>query len=155
MSAWLRFIEYMDVGNTNGWRLDDVISAREILETVSSKFSVVPADPNYSGEVAARWRYLDGGGEIGIISSVTEPFCSGCTRARLSAEGVVYTCLFATGGHDLRAPLRGGESDAALAARIESLWKRRSDRYSEIRTEKTDLLPSRRSQKVEMSYIGG
>ena len=151
----LRFIEFMDVGNTNGWRLDDVISAREILETVSSRFPVTSADPNYSGEVAARWRYDDGGGEIGIISSVSQPFCHGCTRARLSAEGVIYTCLFATGGLDLRAPIRGGETDAALAARIGSLWKGRTDRYSEIRTEQTRSHPAEQRQKVEMSYIGG
>lgn len=152
-SAILRFIEFMDVGNSNGWKLDDVISAREIVDTISAKHPLEPVDPNYAGEVAARWRYTDGSGEIGVISSVTEPFCGGCTRARLSAEGSIYTCLFATSGHDLRAPLRAGESDADLLARIGALWGRRADRYSEVRTEQTAEL--RASRKVEMSYIGG
>lgn len=152
----LRFIEFMDVGSTNGWRLDDVVSAGEIVETIGAQYPLEPAEPNYHGEVAARWRYVDGKGEIGVISSVTQPFCGGCTRARLSAEGVLYTCLFASDGHDLRAPLRAGESDGELAARIGGVWRGRSDRYSEARTKQTRALTSPRTRrKVEMSYIGG
>ena len=153
----LRFIEFMDVGSTNGWRLDDVISAGEIVEIIGAHYPLVPAEPNYTGEVASRWRYVDGQGEIGVISSVTQPFCSDCTRARLSAEGVLYTCLFATSGHDLRAPLREGETNQELRARLGRLWGVRNDRYSEIRTEHTRSLTPRkgRRRKVEMSYIGG
>jgi cyclic pyranopterin phosphate synthase len=146
----LRFIEYMDVGHTNGWRLDDVVPAGQIIAAVNARFPLEPADPNYRGEVAQRWRYRDGAGEIGVIASVTQPFCGDCTRARLSAEGSLYTCLFATAGTDLRAPLRAGASDEELAAIIRGVWERRSDRYSEIRSEATVALP-----KVEMSYIGG
>lgn len=146
----LRYIEYMDVGTTNGWRLDDVVPAAEIAETIDTELPIEPASPNYPGEVASRWRYRDGGGEIGIISSVTQPFCRGCTRARLSAEGSLYTCLFATHGHDLRRLLRGGASDEYIAEVINTIWSRRADRYSELRTSQTVGLP-----KVEMSYIGG
>ena len=146
----LRFIEYMDVGHSNGWRLDDVVPAREIRERIHARYPVEPVDPDYHGEVAQRWRYLDGAGEIGIISSVSQPFCSTCTRARLSAEGMLYTCLFATSGTDLRQLLRSGASDDELAAAIAGVWRRRTDRYSEIRSEATLPLP-----KVEMSYIGG
>ena len=146
----LRFIEYMDVGHTNGWRLDDVVSAKEILATISEEFPLEPVDPAYRGEVAKRWRYADGAGEIGVIASVTQPFCGDCTRARISAEGQLYTCLFAVRGHDLRALVRGGASDDELAAAIEAIWSRRTDRYSELRTAKTADLP-----KIEMSYIGG
>jgi cyclic pyranopterin phosphate synthase len=146
----LRFIEYMDVGATNGWRLDDVVSVREIVETVGAAFPLEPLDPNYRGEVARRWRYVDGGGEIGVIASVTKPFCGDCTRARLSAEGSLYTCLFARNGTDLRAPLRGGATDDELAELIARVWQARADRYSEIRSEATLGMP-----KVEMSYIGG
>jgi cyclic pyranopterin phosphate synthase len=146
----LRFIEYMDVGHTNGWRLDDVVSAAEIVRTIDAEFPLEPVEPNYRGEVARRWRYRDGAGEIGVIASVTEPFCGDCTRARLSAEGRLYTCLFAVRGHDLRALLRGGASDDELAAAVHRLWGARTDRYSEIRSERTRELP-----KVEMSYIGG
>jgi cyclic pyranopterin phosphate synthase len=146
----VRFIEYMDVGTTNGWRMDDVVAAQEIVDRISAEMPLVPLDPNYKGEVADRWRYADGVGEIGVISSVTQPFCSTCTRARLSAEGSLYTCLFAAKGHDLRALLRGGASDEDLAGRIASIWRRRSDRYSEIRSEETIHKP-----KVEMSFIGG
>lgn len=146
----VRFIEYMDVGTTNGWRLDDVVPAAEIAETIDTELPIEPASPNYPGEVASRWRYRDGGGEIGIISSVTQPFCRGCTRARLSAEGSLYTCLFATHGHDLRRLLRGGASDEYIAEVINTIWSRRADRYSELRTSQTVGLP-----KVEMSYIGG
>ena len=146
----LRFIEYMDVGHTNGWRLDDVVSAEEILERIGDEFPLEPVEPSYRGEVAKRWRYLDGQGEIGVIASVTQPFCGDCTRARLSAEGQLYTCLFAVRGHDLRALVRSTADDAELEAAIAAVWSRRTDRYSELRTEKTADLP-----KIEMSYIGG
>ena len=150
----VRFIEFMDVGNTNGWRLDDVMGAREIAEAIGARFPIAPVQPNYRGEVAKRWRYVDGAGEVGIISSVTRPFCGGCTRARLSAEGKVYTCLFASAGTDFRAILREGISDEALTQRVAALWGRRDDRYSEIRTFETDKIASL-GPKVEMSYIGG
>jgi cyclic pyranopterin phosphate synthase len=146
----LRFIEYMDVGHTNGWRMDDVVSARAIVDAISAQMPLEPADPNYTGEVAERWRYRDGAGEIGVIASVTQAFCRDCTRARVSTEGKLYTCLFATAGHDLRALLRGGASDAEIHARIGAIWGARSDRYSEIRSAETARL-----QKIEMSYIGG
>jgi cyclic pyranopterin phosphate synthase len=146
----LRFIEYMDVGHTNGWRMDDVVSAREIIERIGQVLPLEPADPNYRGEVAERWRYRDGGGEIGIIASVTQAFCRDCTRMRVSTEGKLYTCLFATDGHDLRALLRGGAPDAEIVREIGTIWSGRSDRYSEIRTAATAKL-----QKIEMSYIGG
>jgi GTP 3',8-cyclase len=146
----VRFIEYMDVGHTNGWRMDEVVTADEIIGAISSEYPLEPADPNYRGEVAGRYRYLDGSGEIGIIASVTRSFCANCTRARLSADGSLYTCLFATSGHDLRARLRGGASDEELAGAIADVWSRRSDRYSDVRSERTTALP-----KVEMSFIGG
>jgi cyclic pyranopterin phosphate synthase len=146
----LRFIEYMDVGHSNGWRLDDVVPAAEILATIQQEFPLEPVDPNYRGEVANRYRYRDGAGEVGIIASVTQPFCGACTRARLSADGMLYTCLFAVKGHDLKSLLRAGASDADLAAVIEKVWLRRTDRYSEIRSSETAGLP-----KIEMSYIGG
>jgi cyclic pyranopterin phosphate synthase len=145
----LRFIEYMDVGNTNGWRMEEVVPAREIAERIGAHWPIEPLQPNYFGEVAERWRYLDGAGEIGIVSSVTQPFCGSCTRARLSADGKLYLCLFAGTGHDLRGLLRGGAGDEALAAAIRSHWHGRDDRYSEIRAEATP------SSKVEMSHIGG
>jgi cyclic pyranopterin phosphate synthase len=145
----LRFIEYMDVGNTNGWRMTDVVSAREIAERINEHWPIEPLNPNYFGEVAERWRYLDGAGEIGIISSVTQPFCGSCTRARLSADGKLYLCLFAGTGHDLRALLRGGADDETITAAIRSHWRSRDDRYSEIRSEATP------GTKVEMSHIGG
>ena len=146
----LRFIEYMDVGATNGWRLDDVVSAAEILATVDAVFPLEPVEAAYRGEVARRYRYRDGAGEIGIIASVTQPFCGDCTRARISAEGRLYTCLFATRGHDLRALLRAGAPDREIGEAISAIWTRRADRYSEIRSERTTDLP-----RVEMSYIGG
>lgn len=146
----LRFIEFMDVGNTNGWRMDDVVSAAEILDLIGSRFPLEMAPPNYPGEVARRWRHRDGGGEIGVISSVTRPFCSGCTRARVSADGKLYTCLFAEDGHDLRALLRSGMDDAAVAGAIAALWRDRSDRYSELRSEATV-----QHRKAEMSHLGG
>jgi len=146
----LRFIEYMDVGHSNGWRLDDVVPAAEIVAAIDAELPVEPAEPNYRGEVARRWRYRDGGGEIGVIASVTQPFCGDCTRARLSAEGRLYTCLFGVRGHDLRALVRGGLSDGELHDEIGRIWGRRTDRYSEIRSANTADLP-----RVEMSYIGG
>ncbi len=146
----LRFIEYMDVGNSNGWQLVDVVSAREILDAVGANWPLEPVAPTRPGEVARRYRYLDGKGEIGLIASVTQPFCGGCTRARLSAEGQLYTCLFASQGHDLRRLLRDGSTDQELSAFIEGVWGRRTDRYSELRTADTTALA-----KVEMSHIGG
>jgi cyclic pyranopterin phosphate synthase len=146
----LRFIEYMDVGHTNGWRMDDVVPAAEIVATISGTYPLEPVEPSYRGEVASRWRYRDGGGEIGVIASVTQPFCGDCTRARLSADGRLYTCLFAVRGHDLRALVRSGAGDAELAAAIGAIWSARTDRYSELRTARTATLP-----KIEMSYIGG
>jgi GTP 3',8-cyclase len=146
----LRFIEYMDVGHSNGWRLDDVVPAAEIVRLINAEMPLEPADPNYTGEVAERWRYKDGGGEIGVIASVTQAFCSTCTRARLSAEGKLYTCLFAVKGFDLRGLLRDGATDDEISEAIARVWGRRADRYSEIRSENTLSLP-----KVEMSHIGG
>jgi cyclic pyranopterin phosphate synthase len=146
----LRFIEYMDVGHSNGWRLDDVVPAAEIVATLDAAFGIEPIEAAYPGEVARRYRYLDGSGEVGVISSVTQPFCGACTRARLSAEGKLYTCLFAVRGHDLRALVRGGASDEELAGAVQTLWGSRSDRYSELRSAATIGEP-----KVEMSYIGG
>ena len=146
----LRFIEYMDVGNTNGWRLDDVVPAAEIIERISAELPLDPLPAQYRGEVARRYRHREGGGEIGVITSVTQPFCGDCTRARISAEGRLYTCLFASEGHDLRTPLRSGASDADLAALIRGVWSVRADRYSELRSA-----PTARQQKVEMAHIGG
>jgi cyclic pyranopterin phosphate synthase len=148
----LRFIEYMDVGATNGWRMDDVVPATEIVATVNAAFPVQPADAQYRGEVAKRWQYADGKGEVGIIASVTQPFCSDCTRSRISAEGKLYTCLFAVRGHDLRALIRSGATDEELSVRLAEIWKVRGDRYSELRSEATNLDDTPR---VEMSYIGG
>ncbi|HUQ22894.1 MAG TPA: GTP 3',8-cyclase MoaA [Gaiellaceae bacterium] len=146
----LRFIEYMDVGATNGWRLDDVVPAAEIVERIASAFPLEPVEPGYRGEVAKRWRYLDGAGEVGVIASVTQPFCADCTRSRISAEGRLYTCLFGIRGHDLRALMRGGASDDELHEAVAAIWVKRTDRYSDLRSEATAELP-----KVEMSYIGG
>ena len=146
----LRFIEYMDVGHTNGWRLDDVVPANEIVGVIGAVYPLEPIDSDYPGEVAQRWRYVDGSGEVGVISSVSQPFCGTCSRARISAEGMLYTCLFATNGTDLRGTLRSETSDDDLEALIRSVWTVRTDRYSEIRSEATLNLP-----KVEMSYIGG
>ncbi len=146
----LRFIEYMDVGTTNGWRLDDVVPGAEIVRMISEQMPLEPVARNYDGEVAQRWRYADGSGEIGVITSVTQPFCGGCTRARLSADGSLYTCLFATQGVDLRAMLRAGASDDVIAAAVAGTWTKRIDRYSELRTGETRGLP-----RIEMSYIGG
>ncbi|MFL5732516.1 MAG: GTP 3',8-cyclase MoaA [Chloroflexia bacterium] len=146
----VRFIEYMDVGTTNGWRLDDVVGAAEIVRIIDAEMPLEPANPNYQGEVARRYRYKDGTGEIGVIASVTQPFCGNCTRARLSSEGLLYTCLFGTRGHDFRALLRDGKTNAEISQFVQKVWGRRADRYSEIRTSDTARAP-----KVEMSHIGG
>jgi GTP 3',8-cyclase len=146
----VRFIEYMDVGHSNGWRMDDVLPAAEVVATIDARWPLEPIEPAYRGEVASRYRYRDGAGEIGVIASVTQPFCGDCTRLRLSADGQLYTCLFATRGHDLRGLLRSGATDADLADSLRAMWRVRDDSYSELRTAETAELP-----KVEMSYIGG
>lgn len=146
----LRFIEFMDVGATNGWRMDDVVGAAEILARLRQRWPLEPVEPNYPGEVAERYRYTDGNGEIGLIASVTQPFCRGCTRLRLSTDGRLFTCLFATEGIDLKAQLRAGAGEGVLVSTIANLWRRRTDRYSEIRSE-----AGRSARKIEMSYIGG
>ncbi|MCC6644135.1 MAG: GTP 3',8-cyclase MoaA [Polyangiaceae bacterium] len=146
----VRFIEYMDVGDTNEWRRDDVVTGREIVEAISRELPLLPVASAYDGEVAKRWRYADGGGEIGVITSVTQPFCGACSRARLSARGILYTCLFASDGVDLRAPLRDGATDDELTALVRETWRARDDRYSELRA-----LGLSRGKRIEMSYIGG
>jgi cyclic pyranopterin phosphate synthase len=146
----VRFIEYMDVGHSNGWRMDDVVPAAEVVATIDARWPLEAVDAGYRGEVAQRWRYRDGAGEVGVITSVTQPFCGDCTRARLSADGQLFTCLFATAGHDVRALLRSGMSDDALAEALRAIWTGRDDRYSDLRTLETVDLP-----KVEMSFIGG
>jgi len=146
----VRFIEFMDVGASNGWRMDDVVPSADIVRMIDAEAPLLPADPNHEGEVAERWRYRDGTGEIGVISSVTQAFCRSCNRARLSTEGRLYTCLFATAGYDLREPLRRGDDDAAIREAVARIWSVRGDRYSEIRTAETARL-----RKIEMSYIGG
>jgi cyclic pyranopterin phosphate synthase len=146
----VRFIEYMDVGHTNGWRMDEVVPAAEVVAAIHARWPLEPMEPAYRGEVARRYRYVDGGGEVGVIASVTQPFCGDCTRARLSADGNLFTCLFATRGHDLRALVRGGATHEELRDAVGSVWRGRDDRYSELRSDATVDLP-----KVEMSYIGG
>lgn len=146
----VRFIEYMDVGNSNGWRMEEVLPSADVIALIDSEFPLQALDPAYPGEVAERWRYRDGGGEIGVIASVTQAFCRGCTRLRLSTEGQLYTCLFAQQGHDLRPLLRAGADDATLARKLAAIWHARNDRYSELRSAATVTLP-----KIEMSYIGG
>jgi len=146
----IRFIEYMDVGSTNGWRMDDVVPSAEIIKRINDAWALEAIDPNYTGEVAERWRYADGAGEVGVISSVTQAFCATCNRMRLSTEGSLFTCLFAQSGHDLKSLLRAGASDDALRNEIAAVWQLRTDRYSELRTQQTSTL-----KKVEMSYIGG
>jgi GTP 3',8-cyclase len=146
----LRIIEYMDVGHSNDWRLDDVVPAAEVVGMIDAEMPLEPIPPNYPGEVANRFRYRDGSGEVGVIASVTQPFCGSCTRARLSSEGTLFTCLFGTNGTDFRKPLREGKSDEDLSELLHSVWKTRDDRYSELRTAATAALP-----KIEMSYIGG
>jgi len=150
----LRFIEYMDVGASNGWKMDEVIPSAEIVRRINAELPLQEIPANYSGETAGRWRYADGAGEIGVISSVTQTFCHDCTRIRLSTEGKLYTCLFATSGHDLRALLRGGRRDEEISTAIAHLWRARGDRYSELRTINTEGL-ERTTKRVEMSYIGG
>jgi len=149
----LRFIEYMDVGSTNGWNMDEVVSGRDILARIDADFPLQPVGPQYAGEVAKRWQYADGAGEIGVITSVTHAFCGDCTRARLSPEGRLYLCLFATRGHDLRALLRGGADDARIAQTLAGIWSARDDAYSELRARLPAGAPAAR--KIEMSYIGG
>ena len=146
----VRFIEYMDVGTTNGWQMHEVVPSREVVARVAAAFPVEPLEPNYAGEVAQRWRYRDGAGEMGVISSVSQPFCRTCTRARLSAIGELYTCLFASSGADVRTWLRDGTTDDVLHDRLAAVWTGRSDRYSELRTARSVA-----ASKVEMSYIGG
>jgi len=147
----VRFIEFMDVGHTNGWKMDNVVPSRDLVAQINEVFPIEPTEPNYQGEVAERWKYKDGGGEIGFISSVTQAFCSTCTRARLSAEGSIYTCLFATQGTDLRLLLRAGATDEQIADLIRQTWAKRDDNYSEIRTSGN----KEERKKIEMSYIGG
>jgi cyclic pyranopterin phosphate synthase len=146
----VRYIEFMDVGHTNGWRLDDVVPAAEVVDAIAARWPLESVESAYRGEVARQYRYLDGAGEIGVISSVSQPFCGDCTRARLSADGRLFTCLFATEGHDVRALLRSGADDPHLTDALRAIWAGRDDRYSELRTLETVDLP-----KVEMSYIGG
>ena len=146
----VRFIEYMDVGSTNGWRMDEVVPSADIVKMIGMRYPLESADPNYTGEVAERWRYADGAGEIGVISSVTQAFCSTCNRLRLSAEGSLYTCLFAQQGHDFKWLLRHGGSDEEIVNAIAAVWRARGDRYSELRTAETA-----KQRKIEMSYIGG
>jgi len=146
----LRFIEYMDVGHSNGWRMDDVVPAKEIVKMIHAEMPLEPADPNYRGEVAERWRYQDGSGEIGVVASVTQAFCSTCNRARLSAEGKLYTCLFGIKGHDFKILIRSGATDDEISDLLTRVWSKRTDRYSELRSKNTIALP-----KVEMSHIGG
>ncbi|HZW25822.1 MAG TPA: GTP 3',8-cyclase MoaA [Gallionella sp.] len=152
-SMVLRFIEYMDVGCSNGWRMDEVVPAREMLERIAARYPLQPVDPNYAGEVAERWRYADGGGEIGVIASVTQAFCHECTRGRLSTDGHLYNCLFAAEGLDLRAPLRAGATDGHLVGLIVAGWRARGDRYSQLRHAMAD--DGAEVKKIEMSYIGG
>ncbi len=154
--AVLRFIEYMDVGATNGWRMDEVLPSAQVIDHLQTEFPLTAIDPNYAGETAERWRYMDGGGEIGVISSVTQAFCGECNRARLSTEGKLFLCLFAHQGHDLRALLRGNYADDQIAAAVGPIWQARSDRYSELRAAlPPDASPPGSAKRVEMSYIGG
>jgi cyclic pyranopterin phosphate synthase len=146
----VRFIEYMDVGSTNGWRMDEVVPSAEIVAMIGREFALEPIGANHPGEVAGRWRYADGRGEIGVISSVTQAFCASCNRARLSTDGQLFTCLFAEQGYDLKSMIRSGRTDAEVSAAIGAIWRQRSDNYSEVRTAETA-----RERKVEMSFIGG
>ncbi|MHB1475820.1 MAG: GTP 3',8-cyclase MoaA, partial [Dermatophilaceae bacterium] len=151
----LRFIEFMDVGTSNGWKMAEVVPSGEVISRINAELPLEEVAANYDGETSARWRYRDGGGEIGVISSVTQAFCHSCTRARVSTEGKLFTCLFATGGHDLRALMRDGCSDEQLGAVMAQIWRDRTDRYSELRTAKTSELRATGKNKIEMSYIGG
>ena len=153
--AIVRFIEFMDVGTKNGWELSQVFPSDEVIQTINTEFPLEPIEPNYKGEVASRYRYVDGSGEIGVISSVSQPFCGDCTRARLSTDGKLVTCLFASGGTDLKTPMRSGATDAELAAIINKVWTGRNDRYSELRSNDTEFENDSDDSKVEMYYIGG
>ena len=153
--AIVRFIEFMDVGTKNGWELSQVFTSDEVIQTINAEFPLEPIEPNYKGEVASRYRYVDGSGEIGVISSVSKPFCGDCTRARLSTDGKLITCLFASGGTDLKTPMRSGATDAELAAIITKVWTGRNDRYSELRSNDTEFKNDSDDSKVEMYYIGG
>ncbi|MHA6693167.1 GTP 3',8-cyclase MoaA [Homoserinimonas sp. A520] len=150
----LRFIEFMDVGTTNGWKLDEVVPSSEVIQRIDAVFPLVPVAPTYPGDTSKRWRYADGSGEVGVISSVTESFCHSCSRARISVDGKLYTCLFASEGHDLRALMREGGSDEQLSATMASIWRTRTDRYSELRSASTGGLRAA-GKRIEMSYIGG
>jgi GTP 3',8-cyclase len=151
----LRFIEFMDVGSTNGWKMEQVVPSAEVIARIDAELPLEEVAPNYDGETSVRWRYQDGSGEIGVISSVTQSFCHSCTRVRVSTEGKLYTCLFATAGHDLRALIRGGCSDEQLSTVMSHIWRERTDRYSELRSAKTSALGATGEKKIEMSYIGG
>jgi cyclic pyranopterin phosphate synthase len=151
----LRFIEFMDVGTSNGWKMAEVVPSAEVIGRINAELPLEEVSANYNGETSTRWRYRDGSGEIGVISSVTQSFCHSCTRARVSTEGKLFTCLFATGGHDLRALMRGGCSDEQLSTVMAKIWRGRTDRYSELRSAKTDELRATGEKKIEMSYIGG
>jgi len=153
--AIVRFIEFMDVGTKNGWELSQVVPSDEVIQAINTEFPLEPIEPNYKGEVASRYRYVDGSGEIGVISSVSKPFCGDCTRARLSTDGKLITCLFASGGTDLKTPMRSGATDAELAAIINKVWTGRNDRYSELRSNDTEFENDSDDSKVEMYYIGG
>ncbi len=151
----LRYIEYMDVGSSNGWKMDEVVPSSEVIARINAELPLEEVAPNYKGETSVRWRYRDGSGEVGVISSVTQSFCGTCTRARVSTDGKLYTCLFATGGHDLRALMRGGCSDEQLSTVMAHIWRERTDRYSDLRTAATSDLRATGEKKIEMSYIGG
>jgi cyclic pyranopterin phosphate synthase len=153
--AILRFIEFMDVGTTNGWKLGEVVPSAEVISRINAELPLEEVAPNYEGETSVRWRYRDGSGEIGVISSVTQSFCHSCTRVRISTEGKLFTCLFATEGHDLRALMRGGYSDEQLSTAMAQIWQKRTDAYSELRSAKTNELRATGRKKIEMSYIGG
>ena len=153
--AIVRFIEFMDVGTKNGWELSQVYTSDEVIQSINTEFPLEPIEPNYKGEVASRYRYVDGSGEIGVISSVSKPFCGDCTRARLSTDGKLITCLFASGGTDLKTPMRSGATDAELAAIINKVWTGRNDRYSELRSNDTEFENDSDDSKDEMYYIGG
>ncbi|MEO6200305.1 MAG: GTP 3',8-cyclase MoaA [Cryobacterium sp.] len=151
----LRFIEFMDVGSSNGWKMDEVVPSAEVIARIDAEFPLEAIAPNYDGETSARWRYADGSGELGVISSVTQSFCRSCSRARVSTDGKLFTCLFATEGHDLRALMRAGCTDEALADVMATIWRERTDRYSDLRSAKTTELRASGKKKIEMSYIGG
>jgi cyclic pyranopterin phosphate synthase len=151
----LRFIEFMDVGSTNGWKLGEVVPSAEVISAINAELPLEEVAPNYDGETSVRWCYRDGSGEIGVISSVTQSFCQSCTRVRVSTEGKLFTCLFATGGHDLRALMRGGCSDEQLSTVMAHIWRERTDRYSDLRSAATNDLRGTGKKKIEMSYIGG